>query len=206
MPIERIDRDLRDPSAAVRSIAAEPVRLLGLLVAGVAKLLGALFMLWAFSGLLFVGLALVFGVYQFVGRVVGFVPPEATPVVTVAQPVPAPPLVKAWSPRAPAGPITSDLPELGVDRKLITFPPMAVLCGIGLGPRIDIVPCKGRSERCSGSRSGEAPHGPATDCVEGLGRVRARAGGSGSVGTISSDAPHVERWVHSPNPWSIPGR
>ena len=88
MPIERIDRDLREPSAAARSIAADPVRLMGLVVAGVGKLLGALFMLWAFSGLLFVGLALVFGVYQFVGRVVGFVPPEATPVVTAPLPAP----------------------------------------------------------------------------------------------------------------------
>jgi hypothetical protein len=90
MPIERIDRDLRNPGAAARSIAKEPVRLLGLLVAGVGKLLSALFMLWAFSGLLLLGLGLVIGVYQFVGRLVGFVPPEATPVVTVVPPVPAP--------------------------------------------------------------------------------------------------------------------
>ncbi len=202
MPIERIDRDLRNPGAAARSIAKEPVRLVGLLVAGVGKLLGALFMLWALSGLLFVGLALVFGVYQFVGRVVGFVPPEATPVVAVVPPVPAPPLVEPWSPPAPAGPIVSDFPDRGVDHELVAFPPFAVVCGTDSGTRIDIVPCTvtgallGWSER-------SAPHGPKNDCI---GRWDAYAHGRSFwicwedfFGT--SDA---GRWVHSPNPWSIP--
>ena len=80
---------------------------------------------------------------------------------------------------------------------------MALLCGVGAGPRIDIVPCKGHPGALFGFSVREAPHGPATDCVKGW-DAYAHGRRFWICWSRFAGAPPVERWVHSPNPWSIP--
>ena len=60
----------------------------------------------------------------------------------------------------------SDLPDSWrPTASCVTFPPFAVVCGMGSGARIDIVPCEADGADCSGWAERSAPHGPTKDCV-----------------------------------------
>ena len=103
-------------------------------------------------------------------------------------------------------PIVDDSPTLSDDRHLVTapaFPPIAFLCGVGNGTRVDIVPCGHRPRALFGFAVREAPHGPTTDCLKGW-----DAYSHGRRFWICwerfTGGPEVERWVRSPNPWSVP--
>jgi hypothetical protein len=83
------------------------------------------------------------------------------------------------------------------------FPAFAFLCGTGWGTQVDVVSCKVDGADLFGWAERGPPHGPKKDCVAGW---DAYAHGrrfwicwSDFLGEFD-----IERWVHSPNPWSIP--
>ena len=123
------------------------------------------------------------------------VPPSAQPIEDVAHPVTAVPR-----------PIVNDRPQLNDDRQLITvptFPAIAILCGVGDGSRVNIVPCGHRPKALFGFGVREPPHGPASDCLKGW-----DAYSHGRRFWVCwerfAGSPEVERWMHSANPWSVP--
>ena len=203
LPIERVDRSLRIQSRSVpRSVIGvleHPVRALFLLA---NVLFGALMLLLVVGTVLSIAFAIIGGV----GRAV-FGHDDASPTGVIVVPPSAPPIEDVTDTvTAGARPIVSDRPELSDDRQLITvpaFPAIAFLCGVGEGSRVNIVPCGHRPKALFGFGVREAPHGAATDCVEGW-----DAYSHGRRFWVCWErfkgAPDVERWTHSANPWSVP--
>ncbi len=95
MPIERIDRSMRTGPAPMRSDPAELLRMVALGVWSLVKVVvGGLFLIWAYSGLILLALALVVGAFSLVTKALGFGPADAaTPSVAVASPVAVTPIV-----------------------------------------------------------------------------------------------------------------
>ena len=203
LPIERVDRSLRIQSRSVpRSVIGvleHPVRALFLLA---NVLFGALMLLLLVGTVLSIAFAIIGGV----GRAV-FGHDDASPTAMIVVPPPAKPIQDVThTVTAGARPIVNDRPELSDDRQLITvpaFPAIAFLCGVGEGSRVNIVPCGHRPKALFGFGVREAPHGAATDCVEGW-----DAYSHGRRFWVCWEqfkgAPDVERWTHSANPWSVP--
>jgi hypothetical protein len=204
MPIERVAKSLRTGSVVTRSAPPEPVKVAALALWSIVKmLLTGLFMLWAYSGLIFVALALVFGAFNAVTQALGLAPAKPAAAAPVATAPPPSTSIVAWSPHIPAAPIVSDFPDRGVHPALVTLPPFAVVCGMGSGVLIDVVACKVDGADLLGWAERSPPHGPKEDCV---GRWDAYAHGRRFWICWNDflETSDIERWVHSPNPWSIP--
>jgi hypothetical protein len=203
LPIERVDRSLRirhrsAASAAVR-LLEHPARVLFALVHG---FFGVMMLLLVVGTVLSIAFSIIGGVASAV-----FGHDGASPTTKVAVPPSVQPIDDvADTVTIGARPIVDDRPALSGDRRLITapaFPPFAFLCGVGNGPRVDIVPCEHRPRALFGFGVREAPHGPATDCLKGW-----DAYSHGRRFWVCwerfTGAPEVERWVRSANRWSVP--
>ena len=112
--------------------------------------IGALFMLWAFSGILFIALAIVTGV---LGAVFGWNHPDADSSATAVALAPPPSLVHAdrtdlhrRQPPAPA------------------VPKFAVKCGISHGTWIEFASCSSPAADLLGFAEGATPKGASRDC------------------------------------------
>jgi hypothetical protein len=112
--------------------------------------IGALFMLWAFSGILLLALAIATGV---LGAVFGWNHPDADPSATAAALAPSPSLVHAdrtdlhrRQPPAPA------------------VPKLAVKCGISHGTWIEFASCSSPAADLLGFAGGASPMGASRDC------------------------------------------
>ena len=203
LPIERVDRSLRirhrsAASAAVR-LLEHPARVLFALVHG---FFGVMMLLLVVGTVLSIAFSIIGGVASAV-----FGHDGASPTTKVAVPPSVQPIDDVSDTvTAGAEPIVDDFPELGHDRRLITapaFPAIAFLCGVGDGDRVDIVPCGHRPKALLGFGVREAPHGPATDCLKGW-DAYSRGRRFWVCWERFAGAPEVERWMHSPNPWSVP--
>ena len=154
-------------------------------------------MLWAFSGLLVVGVLLVAGAFNAVTHLLGIAPADAaTPSVTVPSPPPSYVVV----------PPTHHHPYRGTPRPYRRPPPaFAAVCGVGAGSHVEYVACTDPRSDLFGFAERSEPNGPTTDC------------------TFGSDAytrgPHywicwssfglgafVHPWATAPSPWSVPQR
>jgi hypothetical protein len=112
--------------------------------------IGALFMLWAFSGILFIALAIATGV---LGAIFGWNHPDADPSATAVALAPPPSLVHAdrtdkHRRQPPAAPV----------------PKFAVKCGISHGTWIEFAPCSLPAADLLGFAEGTSPRGAARDC------------------------------------------
>jgi hypothetical protein len=204
MPIERIDDSMRTRPAPEPPSAIVPAKkAASTLVSLVKMVFTGLFMLWFYSTLIVIGLAIVGGVFHSITVALGLTPATTAPTPVVAAPPLAPPPIVAWSPHVPAAPIVSDFPDRGVHPALVTLPPFAVVCGMGSGVRIDVVSCKVDGADLLGWAERSPPHGPKENCV---GRWDAYAHGRRFWICWNDflETSDIERWVHSPNPWSIP--
>ena len=120
------------------------------LFAAIRFAIGALFMLWAFSGVLLIALAIVTGV---LGAVFGWNHPDADPPATAVALGPPPSLVHA------------DRTDL--HRRQPPTPPVpkfAVKCGISHGTWIEFAPCSSPAADLLGFAEGTSPRGAARDC------------------------------------------
>ena len=199
MPIERLPLEGRSGPGR---LVPPPGRVGVTLFAGILGIIKFLVGLWIASVVIGLGLTIVGAVIGGVVHVFGGEAAAPTPVVTAPPPSH---WIPTWRPRAPAGPVTTDLPKLDAKHHLVTpgFPPFALLCGTGWGTQIDVVSCKVDGADLFGWAERGPPNGPKKDCI---GRWDAYAHGRRFwiCWTDFFGEFDIERWVHSPNPWSIP--
>lgn len=203
LPLARVGRALRIPHRSAASWAVRllehPVRALFMLVNG---FFGAMMILLVVGTVLSIAFSIIGGVAN---AMFGHDGPSPTAVVAV--PSSAPPIADAADTvTIGAAPMVDGRPELSSDRRLVTlptFPALALLCGVGDGDRVDIVPCRHRPRALIGFGVREAPHGPATDCVKGW-DAYSRGRRFWVCWERLPGAPDVERWLRSANPWSVP--
>jgi hypothetical protein len=203
LPLGSVDRALRirhrsAASGAVR-LLEHPARALSMLASG---LFGAMMILFVVGSVLSLAFSIMGGVANAV-----FGHDDPSPTAIFALPPSAPPIDDvADTVMLDTPPIGNDRPALSSDRRLVTppaFPALALLCGVGEGDRVAIVPCRRHPRALLGFGVREAPHGPATDCLEGW-----DAYSRGRRFWVCWDrlpgTPEVERWLRSANPWSVP--
>jgi hypothetical protein len=203
LPLERVHRALRirHRSAASSSIRLfeHPVRTLFALA---SAFFGAMMIVLVVGTMLSLAFSIIGGVAS---AMFGHNGPSPTAVVAVpssTQPIDD----VAGTVTVDAPTIVNDFPELSDDRQLITFPAfpaLALLCGVGDGSRVDVVPCQHHPRALFGFGVREAPHGPATDCLKGW-DAYSRGRRFWVCWERLPGAPEVDRWVRSANPWSMP--
>jgi hypothetical protein len=189
MPIERIARSLRSrPRATAAGVVHNaPVMTIWLLLRIVV---GALFAMWVLSGVLLVGSAVLGGVFNLFFH--GSDPP---PVVASASPVASVRVLSLpWD----------DFPDRGAPPPpRLAFPAFAIICGVGGGGTVTIVPCEHRPRDLLGFAERTAPKGAKHDCI-----TKWDAYSRGNHYWICWDdlwGPlSVHPWASAPSPWSIP--
>jgi hypothetical protein len=143
-----------------------------------------LFWLWALSGFLAVGAALVGGV------VAHFIHDPAAPAAAATMP-PVTHLIVAPK---------DDLPDRGT--RPPPLPAMMFLCGVGHWATVSIVPCDIPGDLV-GFAELTRPKGAAHDCVDGW-DAYSRGNHYWICWTDFWPPPSVHPWARAPNPWSIP--
>jgi hypothetical protein len=199
MPIERLARSLRSRPWSAFVPALRPLRNPALTIWTVLRMLiGGLFMLWAFSGIVLVALAIVVGVFQTVTQALGLrsPSPSPSPSVVVADPIVAEPPVVIIGPEV-------DPPRAGSPPPT-PFPSFALICGHDGGHRLAIVPCGDQGDLL-GFAERTTPEGAAHDCSESW-DAYTRGHGYWICWLDLRPGSPVDRRVQAPNPWSIPPR
>jgi hypothetical protein len=198
MPIERVARSMRTGPGPLRSNPPELLKVVALAVLSLVKLvLGTLFMIWAYSGLIIFALGLLVGAFNLVTHLLGIGPADAV-TSSIAATSPSPVVTRMVVPPK------DDL----VDRGTLPPPPppipaSEILCGVGEGDTVTIAPCDRPGSALLGFAERSAPQGPAHDC---FGRWDAYSRGNNYWICWADflDTMSVHRWAHAPNPWSIP--
>jgi len=181
-----------------------PVRMVEIavnVVVGLFKLAFFLFMApIVLGGLLFL-LALFLQVVTLGRFGQGPVEPAVSPPAVVAG-------ADALRPDTPAAPEPSAAsPMRGMatshTRSLTRPPPeIAVVCGIGRGHSVEIVPCADRSSDIVGLAQRSSPHGPEADCID-MTDAYSRGAHYWVCWTTFEHA-DVRPWASTPNPFLIP--
>ncbi|MEO8293714.1 MAG: hypothetical protein ABI635_11340, partial [Actinomycetota bacterium] len=191
MPIDRFPR-----SAGRRSLPPTPPWTRALTVPALAiwtvvrMLVGGLFMLWAFSGMIVLVLAIVVGVVQTGMHALGFGPESPTPTAVAAPPRPL------------VVPPTDDLPARGTPPP--RPPPFAFVCGLDEGRAVHLIPCDVPADLI-GFAERTMPHGPSNDCFDDW-DAYSRGPHYWICWTDLRVSSPVRPWADAPNPWSIPTR
>jgi hypothetical protein len=200
MPIERLARDARPGSSSALARVLRPARTPALLIWTILRtLIGGLFMLWAFSGLIIIALAILVGTFQAVAQALGLTSsPSPSPSVVETDPVildPSPVVLtpEVDPPHAGAHP-PSPSPALSV----------ALICGNDAGQRLIIVPCGAPGDLIGFAERATAT-GAARDCAEGWDAYTHGHRYWICWIDLSPRSP-IQRRVPAPNPWSIPPR
>ncbi len=191
MPIERFRRNGRRAFGPPRPTWAQALLRLALVIGTVLRLLvGGLFMLWAFSGMIILGLAIVVGVVQTGIHALGFGPESPTPTAVAAPPRPL------------VVPPADDLPARGTPPP--RPPPFAFVCGLDEGRQVHLIPCDVPADLI-GFAERTMPQGPAKDCLDDW-DAYSRGPHYWICWTDLRVSSPVRPWSRAPNPWSIPVR
>jgi hypothetical protein len=200
MPIQRLARTLRSRPVSPWLAWYGSLRGPAFTIWSVVRILfGGLFMLWAFSGLLLLALAIVVGVFQTVTQALGFSTPAPSPSMVAPTPVVVPAAPSSVTPEVPPFAVSDPVP-----RSASPVPQVAIVCGKDEGERLTLMPCDipadliGFAERATPERA-------ARECVDGWDAYS--HGEHYRICWIDLRMPDsVRRWTDAPNPWSIPVR
>jgi hypothetical protein len=126
MPIQRLARTLRSRPASPWLAWFGSLRGPAFTIWSLIRILfGGLFMLWAFSGLLLLALAVVVGVFQTVTQALGLSTPTPSPSIVAATPVIALPTASSITPEIPPDVVSQPVPRAALPR----VPEFAAVCG-----------------------------------------------------------------------------
>jgi hypothetical protein len=164
------------------------IRLLGFVI-------NAVMAIWVFSGFLLVGAAVISAI--------------ADPSVGGSDAVAALPTVVVESPASPADtgimlpPETDEPYRGGLVAPPNPFADMAFLCGVGAGPRVDLVSCTPAGSDLWGFAVLTEPEGARNDCVGGW-DAYTRGPHYWICWNEFGEQAFVHRWANAPNPFTIP--